>query len=202
MTTILVDADFIDGLVFELTVNFERMLERRVDKLDLVRWADYLMLDAQNDLGPIEAAPQQPHSPHSPHNSAQVIFLYSYGKEKLKNCLPASLPAGLNGQATQTRIAEYLFAANEVAPKVTTMGGLFGESMGVLLRDKQCPRLLLVGDADAYGDRIRQELRLSPDTSKVLLFSTGQIPGFHCRQEMLSYSLMAAMGIRGEELAE
>lgn len=242
MTTILIDADFIDQLAFELTVNFERMLERRVQKLDIAHWVDCLMLDAQNDLGfslgdvgaDSHARPQDAQdveaglnaSPHdaqdvgagfnaSPHDaqdvgagfiparqtpSVQVIFLYTEGKEALRNCQPAHLDTDLNATATQTRIAEYLFASNKVEPSLTTMGDLFCESLGVLLRDEKTDHILLVGDLWAYGDKLKQELRHAPHPQNILLFTAGDAQGFRCPQEMLSYSLMAAMGIRGEEL--
>ena len=37
---IIADADFIDKVAFDLTVNFERMLMRRIPKADLARWID------------------------------------------------------------------------------------------------------------------------------------------------------------------
>lgn len=194
MTTILVDADFLDQLAFELSVNFERMLERRIQKLDIAQWVDCLMLDAQNDLGfSLEQAnPQNP--------PVQVIFLYTEGKDTLRNCAPAHLDTDLNATATQTRIAEYLFASNKVEPSLTTMGDLFCESLGVLLRDEKAEHILLVGDLWAYGDKLKQELRHAKHPNNILLFTAGDAQGFRCPQEMLSYSLMAAMGIRGEEL--
>lgn len=221
MTTILIDADFIDQLAFELTVNFERMLERRVQKLDIAHWVDCLMLDAQNDLGfSLDQAdrPNQPtvgadfisarpatnvgagFIPARQMPSVQVIFLYTGGKETLRNCQPVHLNTDLNATATQTRIAEYLFASNKVEPSLTTMADLFCESLGVLLRDGKAGHILLVGDLWAYGDKLRQELRHAPHPQNILLFTAGDAQGFRCPQEMLSYSLMAAMGIRGEEL--
>lgn len=214
MTTILIDADFIDQLAFELTVNFERMLERRVQKLDIAHWVDCLMLDAQNDLGfSLDDVGADSHVrtqdaedvgagfiPARQTPSVQVIFLYTEGKEALRNCQPAHLDTDLNATATQTRIAEYLFASNKVEPSLTTMGDLFCESLGVLLRDEKTDHILLVGDLWAYGDKLKQELRHAPHPQNILLFTAGDAQGFRCQQEMLSYSLMAAMGIRGEEL--
>ena len=36
---ILADGDYIDRVAFDLTVNFERMLGRRIPAADLARWA-------------------------------------------------------------------------------------------------------------------------------------------------------------------
>ena len=44
-TVILVDADYADRVAFDLIVNFERMLERRIPAADLPRWLDCLALD-------------------------------------------------------------------------------------------------------------------------------------------------------------
>jgi hypothetical protein len=42
---IIVDADYVDRVAFNLSVNFERMLMRRVPKADLARWIDCVALD-------------------------------------------------------------------------------------------------------------------------------------------------------------
>ena len=42
---ILVDADYVDKVLFNLTVNFERMLERHIPKAELALWADCVALD-------------------------------------------------------------------------------------------------------------------------------------------------------------
>ena len=42
---IIVDADYVDRVAFDLTVNFERMLGRRVPKADMARWVECVALD-------------------------------------------------------------------------------------------------------------------------------------------------------------
>ena len=37
---IIADANFVDKVAFDLTVNFERMLERRIPQADMARWAE------------------------------------------------------------------------------------------------------------------------------------------------------------------
>ena len=41
----IVDADYVDRVAFDLTVNFERMLNRRIPQADLARWIDCVALD-------------------------------------------------------------------------------------------------------------------------------------------------------------
>ena len=42
---ILVDADYVDRVAFDLTVNFERMLMRRIPRADLAQWLVCVALD-------------------------------------------------------------------------------------------------------------------------------------------------------------
>ena len=42
---ILVDADYVDKVAFDLIVNFERMLERRIPQADMARWLECVALD-------------------------------------------------------------------------------------------------------------------------------------------------------------
>ena len=42
---ILADGDYIDRVAFNLIVNFERMLGRRIPQADTARWAECIALD-------------------------------------------------------------------------------------------------------------------------------------------------------------
>lgn len=42
---ILVDGDYVDNVAFNLIVNFERMIGRRIQKADTARWIDCIALD-------------------------------------------------------------------------------------------------------------------------------------------------------------
>ena len=42
---IIADADYIDKVAFDLIVNFERMLMRRIPQADMARWIDCVALD-------------------------------------------------------------------------------------------------------------------------------------------------------------
>ena len=43
---ILIDAEHLDVMTFEMIVNFERMLGRRIPTADLPNWLDYIVLDS------------------------------------------------------------------------------------------------------------------------------------------------------------
>ena len=42
---ILVDADYVDKVAFDLTVNFERMIGRRISQADMAKWLECVALD-------------------------------------------------------------------------------------------------------------------------------------------------------------
>ena len=42
---IIVDADYIDNVAFNLIVNFERIIGRRIPQADMARWIDCIALD-------------------------------------------------------------------------------------------------------------------------------------------------------------
>lgn len=186
MTTILIDADYLDHMAFELIVNFERMLERRIQKLDLSRWVDYVALDG--GLRPGD------------EKEVQVAMLYSPDKAELKNCLPSHLDTELNGTATQTNIAEFCFASYPARTEMVSLGDLYEQSLAALLSDKDTDRLLLVANIEAYGAQVRHALSQAQGRQQVILFAPEAVSGFRCQQEILTYSLMAAMNIHGDEL--
>jgi len=186
LTTILVDADYLDRMVFDLTVNFERMLMRRIDKLDLSRWVDYVSLDG--GLRPGHSEP------------VQVVMLYPEGKSVLRNCLPANLDTELNVTAVKTNIAEFCFASCKAETSMFNLGDLYEQSMLALLHQDDTNRLLLVADLQTYGAQVKHALTEAKPDQQIMLFAPEAVAGFRCQQEILTYSLMAAMNIRGEEL--
>lgn len=183
---ILVDADWLDRLVFDVTVNFERMLERAIPKADLARWVDYLSLDGGLRPG---------------DNKTQVLLIHSSSKKNLSNCLPSSFSDELNGKAFNDNLGEFLFSSFPVEEQMVSKGDLFIQSMEALLGAEQIKRLLIVPDMDAYGLDLRDSLRkIEAHGKEVTLFSLEPVAGFRCQQEMLTYSVLATLGISSDEL--
>lgn len=54
---ILVDAGYLDRVAFDLTVNFERMINRPVPAADLCHWLDCVALDGGITLGQMRYRP-------------------------------------------------------------------------------------------------------------------------------------------------
>ena len=76
---ILVQADYVDRVAFDLSVNYERMLGRRIPKADLAHWLVCAALDGGVTPGA---------------NEIQVVLIHSKEKKQLDNFLPASFSHG------------------------------------------------------------------------------------------------------------
>lgn len=180
---ILVDADYLDNVAFNLIVNFERMLGRRVEQADLCHWLDCVALDS--GLRPAD-------------NEIQVVFLHAKQTKALKNFSPSKLEEDLNGLSFKDNLGRFklfAFPAEEVVEK----DEFVVQSVAMLADEKQVKKLIVVADMDAYGDRIKR-ICAQTDGKEKMLFAMQPLTGCGFNQEILGYSLMAALGIRGEEL--
>ena len=54
---IVVDADYVDNVAFNLIVNFERIIGRRIPQADLARWLDCIALDGGVRNGEMQPLP-------------------------------------------------------------------------------------------------------------------------------------------------
>ena len=86
---ILADADYIDKVAFNLSVNFERMLERQIPKADLARWIDCVALDGGMR--------------HGEHETL-VALIHQKTKTQLNNFAPSNYEEELNGKAFTWRV--------------------------------------------------------------------------------------------------
>lgn len=184
----LVDADWLDKFVFEVTVNFERMLERAMPKVALDRWVDYLSLDGGVRPG---------------NNKIQVILLYNSENETLKNCTSQSLTEELDGKAFRDNLGEFVFSTVPVESALVTKAELFVQSMIALYSEDSIKRLMLVPNMEEYGSIVRDNLKeIDCRKKEITVFATNPQQGLRCPQEILTYSIMAALGISGDELKD
>ncbi len=183
-SVILVDADYLDRVAFDLIVNFERMIGRRIPQADLCHWLDCIALDGGLESG---------------DNKVQVHFLHAKGKEQFDNFKPSRFEADLNGLAYKDRLGDFSLFAFPVE-EVVTMDKFFVESAEMLLAAPEVERLMVVGDMDAYGPALKEACRTGGRKTDVTLFAMEPLAGRGFQQEILGYSLMSALGIRSEEL--
>ena len=158
---ILVDADYVDKVAFDLIVNFERMIGRQIPKADMAQWMECVALD-----GGIKSNDSQ----------TQVVLLHK--KAKMDNFNPGNF-AELDGKAFCGPVGEFLISCVKVED-LTTMDDLFVDSMQVI--------------SNAEG------LKHADDEKHITVLSMQPMQGGNFKQEILGYSLMAALGIKADEI--
>ena len=183
---IIADADYIDKVAFNLIVNFERMLGRRIPQADMPRWVDCVALDGGIREG---------------NNKTNVILVYDKGHETLENFSPSSLTTELDGKAFNDHLGEFLFSALPVEEMVDKEH-LFCDSLMHICSQKEVRRVMVVPNAERYYDGVRRAMKDTDDDKRITVFAMQPMSGGNFRQEILGYSLMNALGIKGEEVIE
>ena len=181
---ILVDASYIDKVAFDLTVNFERMLMRRIPKADLAHWLDCVALDGGLTTG---------------ENEIQVIFIHDKTSKALDNFAPATFETEIHGKAFKDNLGEFSMLAYPVEKNITTKEFFFLDTLTVLLDSEKVEKVMVIADMEEYGSAVRNELKKNKDKS-VTLFAMEPQMGTGFSQQILGYSIMSALGIRGDEL--
>ena len=185
---ILVDADYVDKVAFDLTVNFERMIGRRIPQADMARWIDCVALDGglrekEQDGG----------------NETQVVLIHDKAATRMKCFTPDEYDSQLNGVAFKDHLGEFTLSAYPVEP-MTTKEEFFTDVLQTIGLQKEVRRLMVIADDSMYND-VRKVLdRLGDDDRHTTVFTMQPMPGGQFRQEILGYSLMAALGIRADEI--
>lgn len=188
---ILVDADYVDKVAFNLIVNFERMIGRRIPQADIAKWIDCVALDGGIREGEHETL---------------VVLIHRKDKTKLDNFTPSDYGKELNGKAFKDHLGEFTISAY---PIENIAGGedYFTDALQLITGQKEVKRVMVIPDAEsAYiYNKVRETLnRLDDDNDpkRITVFAMQPMPGGSFRQEILGYSLMAALGIRSEEIKE
>ena len=184
---ILVDADYVDKVAFNLIVNFERMLGRRIPQADMAKWIDCVALDGGIREGEHETL---------------VVLIHRKDKTKLENFNPGDYDKALNGKAFKDHLGEFSISAY---PIEAIAGGedYFTDALQLITAQKEVKRVMVIPDAEStyIYNKVRETLnRLDDDEKRITVFAMQPMPGGNFRQEILGYSLMAALGIRSEEI--
>lgn len=184
---IIADADYADKVAFDLIVNFERMIGRRIPKADMARWIDCIALDGGLRQGP---------------NSTQVILIHDCNKSGMDNFTPGNYTEELDGKAFSDSLGEFLISSLPTEDGLTTKDDLFIESLEIICNSKDTKRIMVIPNAETTYDRVKDTVRkfLSDDDKHVTVFAMQPMPGGNFRQEILGYSLMQALGIMAEEI--
>ena len=184
---ILVDADYVDQVAFNLIVNFERMLGRRIPQADMAKWIDCVALDGGIREGEHETL---------------VVLIHRKDKTKLENFTPGDYEKELNGQAFKDYLGEFSISAY---PIEDIAGGedYFTDALQMITAQKEVKRVMVIPNAESsyIYNKVREALnRLDDDEKRITVFAMQPMPGGNFRQEILGYSLLAALGITSEEI--
>jgi hypothetical protein len=184
---ILIDADYVDKVAFNLIVNFERMLNRPIPKAGMALWADCVSLDGGLREG---------------DNQTQVVLIHSKGKQQMDNFEPSNFATDLSGKAFKDHLGEFIFDAYPVEEDLVSQGDFFIDALQMITAQKEVKRVMVIPNAedDYIYNKVRETLRKVDDTKRITVFAMQPMPGGNFRQEILGYSLMAALGIKSDEI--
>lgn len=184
---IVVDADFVDRVAFDLIVNFERMLGRRIPQADLARWLECIALDGGLREGQHETS---------------VVLIHDKGKQRLQNFSPGNYEDELSAKAFGSSLGEFVINSVPVEP-ITTKEDMIVDVTMFVASQPNVKRIMVVPDdrTTELFDRLRRSLQQVDDEKRITLFAMQPLPGGNYRQEILGYSLMSALGLKSEELS-
>ena len=181
---ILADGDYIDKVAFNLIVNFERMIGRRIPPADTARWIDCIALDGGLRPG---------------GNNTQVVIIHGKGKDRLENFNPGSYGGELDGKAFSDSLGEFCISALPVED-IVTREGMFLDTVELLLQSKEVKRMMIVVDESDIYNKVKALLDRAGDDKRITMFAMQPMPGGNFKQEILGYSLMSALGINSDEI--
>ena len=186
---VLADADYVDTVAFNLIVNFERMIGRRIPQADIAKWLDCIALDGGIRDG---------------ENEIQVILIHNKDKQQMDNFVPGNYASDLTGKAFKDHLGEFTINAYHTEG-LAKSGDFFGEVLELVLAQKDVKRLMVIPNAEdaSIYNNVREVLRKADDDEKrVTVFTMQPTAGGNYRQEILGYSLMAALGIKADEIKD
>lgn len=186
---IIADADYIDYVAFQLSVQFERMIGRRIPKADLSQWAVDIALDG--GLRPDGKA-----------HETQVVLVHEKQNPQMENFHPSVYDTELSSQAfSDKRLGEFRvdsFAVDDILGKddyiLDTISMVLGHD------EVKCMMIIPNGEQGTIYDEIVSALRDADESKRITVFAMQPMPGGNFRQEILGYSIMNALGIKADEV--
>lgn len=190
---IIADADYVDSVAFNLIVNFERIIGRRIPQASLAQWVECVALD-----GGMRPYAQQP-SPNSQKPETHVVLVHNKQTQAMENFHPSHFDDQINAQAFSGPLGEFNFSAIN-AEGMATKESLLADTVRFVASQEDVKRIMVIPSEQGYDD-VREALRhVDDDAKRITVFAMQPMPGGNFRQEILGYSLMQALGIRADEI--
>lgn len=181
---IIADADYVDSVAFNLIVNFERMIGRPIPQADIARWVECMALDGGLREGV---------------GHTLVVLIHDRKNKKLRNFSPSSYTDELDGRAFKSHLGEFQFASVPTEA-IADKSRLAIDIVTHFCFEHKAHRIMIATDMDATIDELKRLLRDVSDEKRITLFGMEPLPAGNYRTEILGYSLMNALGIKGEEI--
>ena len=132
----------------------------------------------------------------------QVIFIHSKEKTALDNFNPGSYETDLNAKAFKDTLGEFIISSYPVE-EVVKHDDFFLDVLKTVVNHKDVHRVMAVPNAEhaPLWEEIRHALRdIDDEEKRITLFAMQPLSGGNFKQEILGYSLMNALGIKGDEI--
>lgn len=185
---IIADGDYIDYVAFDLIVNFERMLNRKIPTANFSQWAVNIALDGKLKPG---------------NNETQVVLLHDKEKAILENFTPSSYEADLNNKAFKDEfLGEFLVNSIVTGEENTSKEAVLSDLLQMLTTHEEVHRIMIIPNAEdtvTYNEVKKMLEKVDNNEKRITVFTMQPMVGGNFRQEILGYSLMNAMGIKAEE---
>jgi uncharacterized protein (DUF4213/DUF364 family) len=131
------------------------------------------------------------------------VFIHQKGKQGLENFVPGTYEE-LDGKAFKDHLGEFAINAYPIE-QIADSENFFTEVLELVTAQKEVKRVMVIPnmeDEHIYN-KVRETLRRVNDEDKrVTLFAMQPLSGGNYRQEILGYSLMAALGISADEIKD
>ncbi len=186
---IIADADYIDYVAFQLSVQFERMIGRRMPKADLSQWAVDIALD-----GGLRADDKE--------HETQLVLVHEKQNPQMENFHPSVYDTELDAMAFKDKkLGEFLVNSIAVGDVVSKDDYIL-DTISMVLGHEEVNRMMIVPNTEqgTIYDETMALLRGADDSKRITVFAMQPMPGGNFRQEILGYSIMNALGIKGEEI--
>lgn len=185
---IIVDADYVDKVAFELIVNFERMIGRRIPPADMAKWLVCVALDGGLREG---------------DHQTQVVLIHDRGARRMENFMPADYETELNAQAfMDPKLGEFTISSYPVED-IVSKDDYMADVAQTIANLKEVKRIMIIPNAEQGNqyELIRKALsRIDDEDKRITLLAMQPLTGGNFRQEILGYSLMTALGIKADEI--
>ena len=194
---IIADAEYIDNVAFNLIVNFERMIGRHIPQADMAQWAECVALDGGVNPDDTEAKDKE----------TNVILVHDMKTKEMNNFNPSSFTNEYEGQAFKGDLGEFSFltVASDEKSETMTKTDIIADVLAAMADEPQVKRVMIVPNLEKEGtldvlQPVLRHLDRQCQDKRITLLAMQPLTGMPCRTEILGYSLMAALGIKAEEI--